>query len=185
MALPHRSDEHVRHVTGDSANRQSLSDPADALFTQLFTTIDLAQPACRTDLASTPATSASIRRYGIISRDGTLSASRRSACSPRSVTQSSTFAAFSPVRVRDALGPGSGAQSAFLCGEASFRGDCRRAHSRGGPVDHCRSARCWLAPRNGRRGLFRHRPLCSIRTIRRTAAHRPTQRSWLSYRRRA
>jgi hypothetical protein len=47
---------------------------------------------------------------GIISRDGRLIACRRSAWSPRSGTQSGTLAAFSPIKLCDALGQGSRAK---------------------------------------------------------------------------
>src|SRR5215831_16943366 len=51
---------------------------------------------------------------GIISRDGILSASRRSAWSLRRGTPSGTAAALSPVELCDALGPGPGAEPTVL-----------------------------------------------------------------------
>src|SRR5215469_5692692 len=100
---------------------------------------------------------------GIISRDGPLSASRRSAWPARSGTQSGTFAAFYAVELCDAVGAGSTAESAVLRRKAIFRGHCGRADSRGRPVDRRRSAGCWLASWTGRRGLPRARPRCSTR----------------------
>jgi hypothetical protein len=81
-------------------------------------------------------------------------------------TPSGTLAAFSRLKLCDALGPGSGAESAVLRGKASARGDCGRANSRGRPVDRCRSAGCWVAPWNSRHGPARDRPRCSTRRIR-------------------
>ena len=118
---------------------------------------------------------------GIISRDGTLRASRRSAWSLRSGTR----AAFSPLKLCDALGAGSGAESAVLHGKARFRGDCGRANSRGRPVDRCRSASCWLAHWNHRRGSDWDGPRCPTQRIHRAPTHRPKHRTQLSYRRRA
>src|SRR6266436_3949081 len=123
--------------------------------------------------------------YGIISGDGTLNRSWRSAWSPRSGTPSGTLAAFSTLKLCDALGPGSGAESAVLRGKPKFRAACGRANSRGQPVDRCRSAGCWLAPWNGRHGPARDRPRCSTRGIRGAPTHRPKHRIELSYRRRA
>ena len=120
--------------------------------------------------------------YGIMSRDGTLSGSRRSAWSPRSGTPSGTVAAFSPLKLCDALGPGSGAESAVLRGKASFRGDCGPANSRGRSVDRCRSAGRWLALWHGRRGPARDRSLCSTGRIRRAPTHWSKHWTQLSHR---